>query len=120
MRDRNLPTAVTLIDYYLHQLNVHIGIPPYLLIRLFWITTLINRFANRLRFHFFLLSVPNAKGDEELVLIEAVVTFLLLRVNCTPIKPLSIVWNTSFNLPSEMNRSHLITLNLKLTNISLI
>ena len=120
MTIRNLPTAVNPTDYPPNQPIVHIGIQLLQLIRLFWITTLINRFANRLRFHFFLLSVLNAKGDEELALIEEVVTIPLSRVISMPIKLLPIDWNMLYNQQSEMNRSLRITLNSKPINISLI
>jgi hypothetical protein len=113
-------TAVTPIDYCPNPLNVHIATRLSILIRLSWIKISINRFANHLRFHFFLLSVPNAKGDEELGSIEEVVITLLLRVNCTQIKPLSIAWNTLYNPRSEMNRSPRITLYSKPINILLI
>ena len=113
-------TAVTPIDYCPNPLTVHIATRLSQLIRLSWIKISINRFANHLRFHFFLLSVPNAKGDEELGSIEEVVITLLLRVNCTQIKPLLIAWNTLYNPRSEMNRSPRITLYSKPINILLI
>ena len=120
MTIRNPPTAVNPTDYPPNQPIVHIGIQLLQLIRLFQITTLINRFANRQRFHFFLLSVLNAKGDEELALIEEVVTIPLSRVISMQIKLLPIDWNMSYNPQSEMNRLLRITLNSKWINISLI
>jgi hypothetical protein len=69
--------TVNLIDYLHHLLNVHIVTRPTRLILLFWIITLVNHSANPLRFRFFLVYVPNAKGDEALVLIVVVVIILL-------------------------------------------
>ena len=115
---RNLQTEVNPTDYHPNQPIVHIGIQLSQLIRLFWISILTNRFANRVRFHFFLPSVLNAKGNEELALIEEVVTILLSRVISTQIKRFSIGSNMLYNPQSEMNRSLRITLNSKPINIS--
>jgi hypothetical protein len=112
-----LPMVVTQIDYYQPLLNVHIAIQLSQSIRLFWITKLINRSANLLRFHFFLIYVPNAKGDEALVLIAEVVISLLLRDNCIPIKHLSIVLNMWFKLLLGMNKLRRMLLFFMQTNI---
>ncbi len=68
--------AVTQTDYHphRHQQSVHIVIPLWEFIRLFWIITSINRYARRLRYHSFLLYVPDAKGDEVLASTEEAVT----------------------------------------------
>ncbi len=82
--------AVTQTDYHphRHQQSVHIAIPLWEFIRLFWIITSINRYASRLRYHFFLPYVPNANGDEELASTEEAATIHQLRDNSTNIKRL--------------------------------
>ena len=99
--------AVIQTDYHphRHQHSVHIAIPLWEFILLFWIITSINRYANRLHYRFFLLYVLNAKRDEELASTEEAAIIHQSRDNSTNIKRLFIVSNMLFILLSGMNKS---------------